>query len=117
MDRKEFGRRLRAARKGCGLTGEQLAELCSINPTYLRQLEAGTKLPSLPMFVLLCQKLQISPDYLLGADCSPSELAPLRNLCQKATPIQLRMITAMVQGALSAMDESTIPGSHSEASH
>ncbi len=38
-----------------------------------------------------------------------AELAPLCSLYQRATPTQLRMITAMMQGALAAMDETLPP--------
>lgn len=66
MDKKLLGRKINAARKDRGITGEQLAELCSINATYLRQIEAGTKTPSLPVFVTICKELKASPSYLLA---------------------------------------------------
>ena len=47
MDKKLLGKRINMARKERGWTGERLAETCSINATYLRQIEAGTKVPSL----------------------------------------------------------------------
>ena len=47
MDKKELGRRVNIARKDRGLTSEKLSELCHINATYLRQIEAGKKSPSL----------------------------------------------------------------------
>ena len=65
MDRKAFGKRVSAARKAGGMTGEVLAERCHINVTYLRQIEGGTKIPSLPMFTKLCRELNVSPNYLL----------------------------------------------------
>lgn len=65
MDKKLLGKRINMARKERGWTGERLAETCSINATYLRQIEAGTKVPSLPVFVSLCQALNVSPTYLL----------------------------------------------------
>jgi len=68
MDRKALGQRIRIARKDCGLTGEKLAERCSINATYLRQLESGAKIPSLPLFISLCIELRVSPDYLLSGE-------------------------------------------------
>ena len=46
MDKKELGRRVNIARKDRGLTSEKLSELCHINATYLRQIEAGKKSPS-----------------------------------------------------------------------
>lgn len=50
MDKKLFGMRINKARKDRGLTAEKLAEACNINSTYLRQIEGGKKLPSLPVF-------------------------------------------------------------------
>ena len=107
MDKKRLGQRIKMARKGKGLTGEKLAEACSINTTYLRQMEAGTKIPSLPMFVTLCHKLDVTPNYLLAevfADTAGSGMDELLALWEKATPDQLKMIKSMIKGALDGMD-------------
>ena len=108
MDKKAFGSRLRQARKDRGLTSEKLSELCNINATYLRQIEGGTKIPSLPVFVSLCQELKVHPDYLLmdslpdiGLDLG-RELAALQ---QTATPSQMKVIDAMLCGALRTLQE------------
>ena len=55
MDKKLLGKRINTARKERGWTSERLSEACNINATYLRQIEAGTKVPSLQVFVLLCE--------------------------------------------------------------
>lgn len=73
MDKKSLGRRLNTARKDRGITGEKLAEACNINATYLRQIEAGTKVPSLPVFVTICKELGVSPNYLLAEALPDSE--------------------------------------------
>ena len=65
MDRKLLGRQINLARKDRGLTSEKLSEACNINATYLRQIESGAKMPSLPVFVSLCRELKVSPSYLL----------------------------------------------------
>ena len=108
MDKKASGSRLRQARKDRGLTSEKLSELCNINATYLRQIEGGTKIPSLPVFVSLCQELKVHPDYLLmdslpdiGLDLG-RELAALQ---QTATPSQMKVIDAMLCVALRALQE------------
>ena len=108
MNKKAFGSRLRQARKDRGLTSEKLSELCNINATYLRQIEGGTKIPSLPVFVSLCQELKVHPDYLLmdslpdiGLDLG-RELAALQ---QTATPSQMKVIDAMLCVALRALQE------------
>jgi transcriptional regulator with XRE-family HTH domain len=65
VDKKLFGMRINKARKDRGLTAEKLAEACNINSTYLRQIEGGKKLPSLPVFATLCRELRVSPNYIL----------------------------------------------------
>jgi len=108
MDRISLGRRIHSARKEKGITGERLSEACHINATYLRQIEAGTKTPSLPVFVSLCRELQVSPSYLL-ADTLPAAAddsnTDLLTLWQKATPGQMQLITAMIKGALTLFPE------------
>lgn len=106
MDKKLLGKRINAARKDRGLTSEKLSELCDINATYLRQIESGAKLPSLPLFVCLCEKLRTSPSYLLaeqlGGDGSTG-IDALLELQRSATPGQLRLINAMVTSALDVL--------------
>ena len=55
MDKKLLGKRINIARKERGWTSERLSEACNINATYLRQIESGAKVPSLQVFVLLCE--------------------------------------------------------------
>lgn len=108
MDKKLLGKRINMARKERGWTGEQLAETCSINATYLRQIEAGSKVPSLPVFVSLCQALNVSPTYLL-TEVLPQQgnqdIDALLELLQAATPKQLNMMASMIRSALEASKE------------
>ena len=50
MEKLLLGKRIKEARNARHLTAKQLAELCHIDDTFLRQIEGGTKLPSLPVF-------------------------------------------------------------------
>ena len=108
MDKTLLGKRINTARKERGLTSERLSEACGINATYLRQIESGAKVPSLQVFVLLCQALRVSPTYLL-ADALPDlglqDMDALLELCRTTTPKQLTMITAMIRSALEASGE------------
>ena len=103
---KDMGERLKAARKDKELTGERLAEQCHINATYLRQIEAGRKIPSLPVFITLCNELSVSPTYVLQDSLAVHELSDfsiLSNLWLVASPHQIELITAMIRGALAFM--------------
>lgn len=108
MYRKEIGKRINIARKDKGLTSETLAELCNINATYMRQIESGTKLPSLPVFISICQSLTISPSYLLMDALGPNEaqgIEALAKLWRDATPTQTKLVTTMLQSALYVLEE------------
>lgn len=100
MDKVRLGNRVRLARKDAGLTGERLSELCNINAAYLRQIECGAKMPSLPLFASLCEKLDVSPSYLL-ADSLPEagnrDLDALLALCKNASPKQIDLIAFLLE--------------------
>ncbi len=103
MDKKLLGKQINIARKDAGLTSEKLSEACHINATYLRQIESGAKVPSLPVFVSLCHELKVSPSYLLAEvlpDPEIREMDVLWELWQKATPKQIKMIASMIRSAL-----------------
>lgn len=108
MDKKAFGKNVNKARKDQGITSEKLSELCNLNATYIRQIEAGTKIPSLPVFVLLCRNLKVSPSYLLSEtleECEIQEMDTLIELWQNATPSQIKLISAMVKSALESFEK------------
>ena len=97
MDKFPLGDRVRVARKQLGITGEKLSEICNIDPSYLRQIECGRKLPSLQIFITLCQALKVSPAVLL-ADYLPApayeERDRLHELYRTLTPEQKELASA-----------------------
>lgn len=108
MDKKLLGQKINLARKDRGLTSEKLSEICNINATYLRQIESGAKVPSLPVFVSLCQALKVSPSYLLAEllpDPEIREMDSLLELWKTATPSQIKLINSMIRSALDHFQE------------
>ena len=105
MDKTLLGGKIRIVRKEKGMTGETLAEICNINATYLRQIESGAKMPSLPVFISVCRALEASPSYLLSDILGEAESDELQKLWQTATPKQIRMISALIRSALENMEE------------
>lgn len=98
-----LGKRINFVRKDRGLTADKLSELCNINATYLRQIEGGVKLPSLPVFISICAALKISPDYLLRDSLPDNEVSTvheLEKLWESAAPSQQELATAMLRAAL-----------------
>ena len=109
MDTVILGRTIYKARRDKGLSGDKLSELCDITPSYLRQVEAGSKTPSLPLFVTLCDQLKVSPDCLLngvvgsGIEYSTEEIS---ELVRAASPSQLKLIAAMIKAAAEVCGQS-----------
>lgn len=103
MEDKGLGKRINTARKDRHVTAEKLSELCNVNATYLRQIEGGTKTPSLPVFISICNALKISPDYLLQdhlASNEISEIHELEQLWKNASPSQQEVVAVMIQALL-----------------
>ncbi|RFO97470.1 transcriptional regulator [Rhodoferax lacus] len=59
------GEKIRALRKGAGLSQEVLAQRCGIFRTYLSRIESGAANPSLVVLVTLANALDVEPHALL----------------------------------------------------
>ena len=108
MNQRYFGKRVKLARNDRGFTGDELSELCGINSSYLRQIEAGNKVPSLSVFLELCKNLKVTPNYLLAETLTELEIPnteQLTELINNATPRQMKLITTMLQSALDALKD------------
>lgn len=103
MERKGLGKRINLVRKDRGFTAERLSEVCNINATYLRQIEGGTKIPSLPVFIDICKALKISPDYLLQDELEDNEISVIRDietLWKDVSPEKQELALTMIKAAL-----------------
>lgn len=102
MDQFALGRYLRKVRESQGLNREQLAELCGISPTHIRQMETGTRLPSVPVLVTLSNKLMVSPIYFLQKDLKylalglPDPYDRMIDLLLKMSPKDADVLTAVI---------------------
>lgn len=85
-------------RKSRSLTARILAEMISIDDTFLRQIEGGRALPSLPVFISICNALEASPDYFLRDSITANELTKCEELLkmwEDATPVESQLIVDM----------------------
>jgi transcriptional regulator with XRE-family HTH domain len=108
MEGKGLGRRINMVRKDRGFTADRLSELCNINATYLRQIEGGTKVPSLPVFINICNALKISPDYLLRDALEDNEVSKIRELAElweNTSPSQQKIAAAMIRAVLERRED------------
>ena len=65
MDSLTLGKRIREARLNKQYTQQRLAEEAGIGQMYLGEIERGTKMPSLKIFIKILNALDISADYVL----------------------------------------------------
>jgi len=95
MNRVAFGRRLNAIRTEQQLTAEKLAEMCEISAIFVRQIERAERLPSLPVFVRMCNELHIAPRFFLTDSLTWSdedEIAALSEKLRALSPHQFHMV-------------------------
>lgn len=83
MDGAALGRRIHEARKRCSMSSDKLAELCDVGPVHIRKIESGAKLPSIQVFVKICNALRTSPQFLLQDSLGPNELASQLQMLDK----------------------------------
>ena len=65
LDYKAIGKRVKVARIKANMKQEQLAEIISVSPTHLSNIETGTTRVSLQTIVRLANALSVSADDLL----------------------------------------------------
>ena len=65
---RQFGKRLRALREAAKLNQGQLAAKAGLSRTYLNQLEAGKRDPSLSTLTRLAKALGVKVEALLSAE-------------------------------------------------
>ena len=103
MKETGLGRRINEVRKDRGFTADGLSELCHINATYLRQIEGGVKMPSLSVFIDICNALKISPDYLLQDVLVENEVSKIKELAElwkSTSPSEQEIATAIIRAVL-----------------
>jgi transcriptional regulator with XRE-family HTH domain len=59
-----LGSTIRDARKRLGLTGEQVRDLCGVDPTSLSMWERGERIPPLDRIEPLARALRLKPEKL-----------------------------------------------------
>lgn len=73
MDKTALGKRIREARLNKKYTQQKLAEEAGIGIMYIGEIERGTKMPSLNIFVKVIEALDVSADYVLRDELPSGE--------------------------------------------
>ena len=110
LDKVAFGRRLNAVRKERGMSSEKLSELCDKNAVFLRHIESAIRLPSLPVFVSLCNNLRVSPNFLLIDSLDWDEedkITALETRLRSLSPRQLDIATETINTLIDKLLDET----------
>ena len=78
MNKKEFGHRVRAARKVLAMDKEAFSEKIDISSGFLNEIECGAKGASLETIGRICEFTGVSADYLIfGKENLPNTKTPI----------------------------------------
>ena len=61
-----------------GLTQKQMAEACGVGIQSIKRITHG-EMPSLPLILVICEVLNLTPDYLLGYMEDPEYIGKLHH--------------------------------------
>ena len=70
IDYAHIGQQIKNKRISKGLTQEQLSECIGVGPSHMSHLESGKTVPSMEVFISLCNALECSADELLCKEIS-----------------------------------------------
>ena len=104
MDEVSLGKKIREARLKKQYTQAKLAEAAGIGEMYLGEIERGTKMPSLRIFITLINALDVSADYILRDELITGEQYIFDELTQKLrdlTPKQRKTASDILDAYIS----------------
>ena len=107
MDKSALGKKLRDARQKKGYTQHALAEIADIGSVYLGEIERGSKMPSLNIFVKLIEALDISADCILRDELTSGQEYIYDEITQKLknlTPKQRKTAADILNAYLQNLD-------------
>lgn len=105
LDTNKLGERIKQARKSRHITAEAFAEKIEISVSFLREIERGSKKPSIAKFVDIANALGISADDLLRDSIKASEPLVLQGIAQELEGLpaeQISFIEKMVKAMKAA---------------
>jgi len=108
MNRIAFGRRLNAIRTEQQITAEKLAEMCEISAIFIRQIERADRLPSLPVFVRMCNELHVDPHFFLDNSLiwnEDDEITALNEKLRALSPHQFSLVMDTVNLLIDRLSE------------
>lgn len=109
IDKKSFGNLIRQARKAMDMTGETLSRMCDVNPVFIRKIEAGNGLPSLPVFIKICNALETPPEFFLQNELEIQTYQDVKKECidmlDRTTGDQLTIVRNVLTALLDSLQQ------------
>ena len=104
LDKEIVGKRLRRQREHMALTREEFAEQIEISPQFLAEIENGTKGMSAETLYKICEKANLSADYLLlGRQSANGIEAPAVEMLCKIPPRYTQAIEDVIRAFTAAI--------------
>lgn len=100
LDESRLGQRIKQARKAAHMTAEAFAEATDISVSFLREIERGSKKPSIAKFVEIANVLGVSADELLCDSVNSARKIVLSGIAQELDglpPNQIQFIENMIK--------------------
>ena len=73
IDYTDIGKRIKKKRVEKGFTQERLSELIGVGPSHMSHMESGKTVPSMEVFITLCNVLECSADELLCREITAAQ--------------------------------------------
>lgn len=102
INQVSFGDKVYRARIEKHMSVNEVSGHLGISEIFFRQIEIGRKIPSLPVFLQMCNVLEVSPAYFLCADLQLGVSDPVQmaiDVISECSPRQGEMMMAMLRAA------------------
>lgn len=100
LDYKAIGKRIKIARVKAGLTQERLAEIVSVSPSHMSNIETGTTRVSLTLIVTIANALSVTVDDLLCDNIRKARMPfekDIAGILEDCDEYEVRMIADMAR--------------------
>ncbi|MBO4884155.1 MAG: helix-turn-helix transcriptional regulator [Clostridia bacterium] len=98
MDKRAFSQRLAALRIQKGISARDMSLSLGQSAGYINNIENGVNFPSMSMFFLICDFLNVSERDFFDADLpSPSKARELSEACRGLSDDQLQNLIALIR--------------------
>lgn len=100
LDYRAIGKRIKIARINADLTQERLAEIVSVSPSHMSNIETGTTRVSLTTLVTIANALSVTMDDLLCDNITKARVPfekDISKILEDCNEYEIRMIADMSQ--------------------